>query len=449
MEPDLQAAHRRLAFGLGISLSLLGIACLAAFLLLLRLYKQTVPRLQPTGAIAEALGWPWRDFPQITETERGTFLREIGLGRVFTGNQLPSVEESPSTPTLNDRLTTYLANPSFHACNQRPQKVPACNKLSRNTCFHRDISFCKTLRLAGEPFSKPYALLFHKFYSGDADAWDSEHLLWAITVAADIGSDVSSVDDPRLLANLGLLSARLGDFESAADFLDAAIVTSGNLGDIEEVNRMLQLAGIYSILGGRSVRGRVRDENEASSLRRAFWKLYQEDDIALRMEFPATGDDETRSVFDRWLFIRLWRRLLAEGDFERFTHEYDRLMREQGLFKDFFSQWRDEVLTNLGERALQAASNLERAGEKDRAHAIRVFLSDNTHFPTAIRSSARAAEGWQGWARWIGRRSSLWLVTSGLLLIVMLATIYYLGMIRLHRNTFFSFHHRERLETEV
>ena len=353
----------------------------------------------------------------------------------------------PVSTIYGDLLAAYLKANGFHQCKERPEYAPACKKLGIvSPCVDRDSNFCEGFKNAADtdPLSKQYVNLYHRFYRGEESVWESENFLWAMALAISLGSDVSQLKDPGLLANLGVLAAQFGEFELALGYLGASLDHTARLRNTADATRILRLVTTYGVLTEMPFPQTIEPSGETSPVRRTFLRLHGSDTAALRLTFPAVSTDETQALFDRWLFIRFWRTLLAAGEFERFTQEYDRLMREDDLFKDFFAQWHDEVLNNLGKRALGIAGRLEQAGEHDRAHVIRAFLSANPHFPPAIRSQARTSDGWRGWIGWAGWRFSFWLAAPALLLIVMRATIYCLGIIRLHRKTFFSFHRLER-----
>src|SRR5262249_49194884 len=150
-----------------------------------------------------------------------------------------------------------------------------------------------------------------------------------------------------------------------------------------------------------------------------------------------------QTLLDQWLFILRWRALLARGDFAGFGREYDGLMSEKGISKDFFRQWHDQVLTDFGARALDRAKRYDTQGVRDKAERIRRFLSEDGSFPPDVVHQA------QGFWGWVGRKARLW--GSGALLVIFLvgSLIFLVGLRSVYRQTFVSAHHEERLADQA
>jgi tetratricopeptide (TPR) repeat protein len=355
---------------------------------------------------------------------------------------------SLSTGVLtSDLVTSYMGTPGYHDCDEKPQGNP-CESLDRRAaCYFRDRVFCNSSERAGGPFGPPFLRLFHAFYRGHGQAWNEEYRLWALSNAVDRLAENSTLgENPYLLYNLGSLLLQVGDFEPAADLLGHAVSSSSDVELGDDQNRISRLSAVANILAGRDPQGSLSTagQQNPSDLRELFRQLYEKEETLKVKEF-ATGGKEfepsSRSLLDRWLFLRLWRQLLEEGRFERFNQEYSRLMAERGVLKEFFQRWHDEVLTDFGRRALAQAEQYDKAGESDRARLIRRFLSDDGHFPAEIASQTRGSLGWIGWA-W--RKSWVPGLTTLLLLLLILAGLRVRRLVAAHRQTFFSVHRLSR-----
>ncbi len=354
-----------------------------------------------------------------------------------------------STGSLtSDLVASYMWAPGYHDCEEKP-KVNPCQSLDRSApCFFRDRVFCNSSERAGGPFGPPFLRLFHAFYGGQEQAWNEEYRLWALSNAVDRLAENSTLgDNPYVLYNLGSLLIQVGEFEPAADLLDQAVSSLTNREPSEDQNRISRLAAVASILAGRAPRGssRTAGQQDPSDLRELFHRFYDKDDTLQATEFAAAGqefDPSARSLLDRWLFLRLWRQLLEEGQFERFNQEYDRLTAENGVLTEFFQRWHEEVLTHFGTNALAEADKHEKAGEVNRARLIRWFLSDSGYFPAAITSQARG--GLIGWLGWAWRKSWAPALTGLALLFLILTGLWVRMFVSAHQRTFFSVHRLAR-----
>ncbi|MES1245883.1 MAG: hypothetical protein ABUT39_30025 [Acidobacteriota bacterium] len=347
----------------------------------------------------------------------------------------------------SDLVAAYMRTPGYHDCEEKPQGNPCENRDRRSACFFRDRVFCNSSERAGGHFGPPFLKLFRAFYAGNEQAWNEEYRLWALSNAVDRMAENSSLgEDPYLLYNLGSLLIQVGEFEPAADLLDqsAGALTGSEL--IEDQSRITRLAAVASILAGRAPRGsRTGGRQEPSDVRALFRRLYEKNDTLKVSEFAAVGDEfepSARALLDRWLFLRLWRQLLNEGQFESFGQEYARLIAESGTSREFFRRWHDEAMTDFGKRALSQAEAYDKAGEKSRAALIRRFLSDSGQFPAEITHQAR---GWVGWVGWAWRKSWPWALTAVLLLLLIRSGLRRRAVLDAYQKTFFSAHRQSRL----
>jgi tetratricopeptide (TPR) repeat protein len=350
-----------------------------------------------------------------------------------------------------DLIAAYLRAPEYHDSEEQPQQEP-CESLDRNAeTYYRDSSFCRSEQRAGGDLAAPFSGLFHRFYGKDKQAWAEENRLWALSNAVDLDAENSGNlgDDPYLLYNLGSLLIQVGALKAAPRYLTQAIESASEIPS-DDYDRIARLSTVAKVLAGDTPgkltrRQGNRTNRTPSSLRAKYLELYEKDAPIKVTPFPAVGDSfeepDAEALIDRWLFLHLWRKLLEAGDFERFTREYDRLMAQEGVFKDFFRQWHDEVLTDLGNRALQRAERHEQAGERDRARLIRMFLSDNDHFPNEIRRKAR---GLWGWFTWVGRAAGLWTIAAVVFIPLLLVLVAAHALARAHKRTFFSAHRLAR-----
>lgn len=349
-----------------------------------------------------------------------------------------------------DLLAAYLAAPGYHDCDERPSKDNTCSSLERRApCYYRDRVFCNSLVRSGGPFTRPFTELFNRFYGGDATSWSEEHRLWALSNAVDRLAGNSDIGDaPYLLHNLGSLLLQVGEPKGAAEQLEHAVeALSGSGLPPEDVDRITRLATVANVLAGKPPRGgRAAQDRSASLLRNIYERLYGEGGengpIQVR-PFPPVGtafSANAEALLDRWLFLQLWQRMLAVGDFDGFIREYDRLMAEPEVPRDFFRRWHDEILMALGNRALQRAAELK--NEPGNADTIRRFLSDQGDFPPEIESRARG--DFRGWASWVGRRSAVWATGVVLAGAFLFAVFWVVGLVRGHRAIFFSAHRIRR-----
>lgn len=349
-----------------------------------------------------------------------------------------------------DLVAAYLSAPGYHDCEERPAKGDPCASLDRRApCYYRDRVFCTSLNRSGGAFTSPFTELFHRFYGGDAAAWGDEHHLWALSNAVDRMAENADIgDDPSLLYNLGSLLIQVGQPKEAGDLLERAVdALNGSTLPPEDMDQVTRLSTVARVLAGDVPRGgRAVKEWNPSLLRQAYERLYGENgDTAPDNQKPfapvgSAFSSNAESILDRWLFLRLWRTQLAKGDFEGYLREYDRLMSERDVPRDFFRRWHEETMATLGDRALKRADELK--GEPQRAAEIRTFVSDQGGFPPEIASRARG--GFSGWMGWATRQWSV-LATGVVLGVVLLwAAVWVVALVRGHRETFFSSHRKRR-----
>lgn len=352
----------------------------------------------------------------------------------------------------SDLVAAYMTAPGYHDCEEKPQGDPCDNRDRGTRCHYRDSSLCRSQQRASGPFGPAFLKRYHAFKSGDEQAWNEENRLWALSNAVDRWAENSTLgDDPYLLYNLGSLLIQVGEFETAANHLDQAFNALTGSEPPEDYDRIAQLAAVAKVLAGRPPESSSGsgERDDPSDLRQLFRTLYENADGLRPREFGQGGKEfqpSAQALLDRWLFLHLWRQLLQEGRYERFTTEYERLMAQDGVFKEFFRRWHDEVLADFGRRALAQADTYDKAGEGDRAKLIRRFLSDNGHFPPEIESKSRGFVGWIGWG-W--RTARVWIVATVLLLLLFVGGVLMSGLMKGHRQTFFSAHHLARKRREA
>lgn len=353
-----------------------------------------------------------------------------------------------SRSITSDLVAAYMGAPGFHNCEDKPEGDPCQARNLNKPCDYRDYIFCKSSRREGGPFGPPFRKLYHRFYDSKGGAWDQEHGLWALSNAVDRREQNSSLgDDPYILYNLGSLLVQAGEFEPAADLLDQGVASLTGSEPVEDSRRIIRVTAVANVLAGRAPRGssRIPGKEDPSNLREIFRRFYGKDEELRGIEFAPVGsefDASARSLLDRWLFLRLWRQLLNRGQFERFTQEYDRLLAEDDIPKEFFTRWHDEVLTGFGRRAFERAADLEGMGDRKQAQLVREFLSDNGHFPAELKRQARSGFGWAGWG-W--RKAWPWALTGLLLLLLTWRGVRARALLAAHRKTFYSVHRLSRL----
>ena len=386
-----------------------------------------IPRLLPTGGPYSGIGDALEFFP-VEPTSLST--------RAIT----------------SDLIAAYMGTPGFHNCPNPPEGEPCQARNLRDDCEYRDYIFCKSSRRAGGPFSPPFLKLYHRFYGKDSQAWNEEHGLWALSNAVDRMEQNSSLgDDPYILYNLGSLLVQVGEFEPAANFLDQAVSSLTGSEPANHAKGIIRATAVASVLAGRAPRGSPDNptREDPSHLREIFRRFYGNDDELGATEFASVGSEfnsSDRNLLDRWLFLRLWRQLLNRGQFDRFTEEYDRLMAEDDIPREFFARWHDDVLGRFGQRSLEQADAHNKAGNDEQAAVIRRFLSDNGHFPAEIERTARGGFGWVDWG-W--RTAWPWLLTALLLLLLIRSGRRARTLLAAHRNTFYSVHRLSRMGKEA
>lgn len=393
----------------------------------------------------------------------GSFRTAVRLIRPLVDLRVPAsvsdaLEFFPVEPTevstaaiAGDLVAAYLATPSYHDCDERPGNGEPCAQIDRRApCYYRDRIFCNSLRRSGGVFTRPFTELFNRFYKRGTEVWGEEYRLWALSNAVDrvAGNPDIGADHPYLLYNFGSLLIQMGEPQAAADQLQRAedALARSSLPP-EDVDRIVRLATVSSVLAGNPLRGGQPAQDRSPSLMRQIYeRLYGEqgDRAPIQVRpFPPVGgafSTNAEALLDRWLFLQLWRRMLAEGDFEGFLREHDRLMAEPEVPRDFYRRWHDETLTYLGEEALKRADALK--AEPERAAEIRHFLSDQGAFSPEIESRARG--DFKGWALWAFRRWRVWGAGLFLAAVFAWAAIWAFGMARGYREIFFSSHRRGR-----
>jgi hypothetical protein len=351
----------------------------------------------------------------------------------------------PTGVVTNDLVAAYLADAGYHDCDERPSGGLSCEPLpsGRGSCVYRDRLFCKSLlERSDEPFGPPFSTLMDRFYAGQA--WEEEHRLWALSNAVDRSAENLDLGDPYLLYNFATLLIERGDFHAAAEYLDAAQLEITDPMPTEEYQRMTRLATVSRVLAGRSPGG-GREQATISTLRQRYRALYDERNDLPVTEFPPVGtafEPNAEALIDRWLFLQLWRAQLSTGDLAGFEHEYRRVAGREDLPGDFFAGWRDEVMGEMGRRALARADAFEANGEHDQARRIRHFVAESGHFPAAVAGEARGLGGWLVWAL---RRAATPLAVAAALLLLASIAAYTVGLVRAHRALFLSAHRRDRL----
>jgi tetratricopeptide (TPR) repeat protein len=327
----------------------------------------------------------------------------------------------------NDLIAAYLDTPDYHACPP-PKGVssfPDCTQHEQAACGPRDAMFCKGEESKASPLDAAWTRLSQEVY--EKGRWDEEHRLWALSGLMQLASvDRSLGNDSRLLYNSAILLVEQGELNAAADQMKRLQVSMGG----QQVERLDMLLGVVLDRLSASAPSEPKSTETESAVRKAFYEFYDHkpDLIAFPPQDALFG--RHAELIDRWLFIRLWRESLRQGDFQEFLQESDKLLalHRDGLFLDFFRQWRKSVLTELGQRALDRARQIPDA---DRAMEIRTFLVGSGVFPDEIVRSARQEVPREGLNLW-------WLVIVGAPLLTLWVGLYLRGLVRLYRRTFMS-----------
>jgi hypothetical protein len=355
----------------------------------------------------------------------------------------------PTSRVTNDLIVAYLETSAYHDCpvDEPPTRRPCDDpEALAGPCRYRDVSFCKSFDRAVPPFGELYEDLFHAFYRGDPQAWEQEHRLWALSNAVDRSAENVRMGDPYLLYNFATVLVDSGKVEAAPALLDRAEDGAAGLGgDLPEsvFDRIDRLNTVSRVLAGQSPKSLRPSDDPPRSLRATYRRLYDPKTYPVAGELPLhefepvgsafTPDGE--SVIDSWLFVLLWRDLLRQGDLTGFDREYDRLMAEGGIDKDFFRTWRREVMTALGERALARAGELDAAGEGDKAERIRELVGVGDLFPADLAWRARKAGAWRPW---LAARALPVLGLALALLVVAVVWVLARALLRTHRAVMVS-----------
>lgn len=327
----------------------------------------------------------------------------------------------------NDLIATYLDTPGYHACPppKGESSLPDCAQRERTGCDPRDAMFCKGEDSRPSPFDAAWTTLTQEVYKNER--WDEEHRLWALSGLMKLASvDRTLGNNPHLLYNSAILLVNYGELNAAADQLERFQTSIGG----QQVERLDVLLRVVLDRGWANDPSDTRLTGAESSVRKVFHDLYDHraDLVAFPRQDSLFGQQE--ELIDRWLFIQRWRQSLHEGDFQEFLKESDKLLaiRRDGFFLDFFRQWRQSVLTELGRRALDRAREIP---EADRAMEIRTFLVSSRVFPDEIVRSARQEMPRESLNPW-------WLAVVGAPLLTLWVGLYLRGLAKLYRRTFMS-----------
>ncbi len=309
----------------------------------------------------------------------------------------------------NDLIAAYMKTPEFHQkCEDgaliKPTQAPDCAARRdgddddwKTRCHYRDAIFCGSLGNAEEPYRASYERLFRAFY--EQGRWEDEHLLWALSNLVDINVyNPGMYSSPAILYNSSLLHLKVGDFKLAAsqisdayhspDFLN---VETGHVSRIrgdygsagDQINKLRIVVNV--LVGNKLKASSCPPSKQPSLLRVTFQELYP--DQRETPSFPAVGacfeEPEQERQVDKWLFIHIWRKLLEDGNYPAFDEEYSRLLKKKDVFTGFFEQWRGEVFSLIGDRALEERASCLKNGEYQKADLIEAFLMRSGFFKKA------------------------------------------------------------------
>ncbi|MES1240846.1 MAG: hypothetical protein ABUT39_04445 [Acidobacteriota bacterium] len=369
----------------------------------------------------------------LLETGVGVYGREGSPLRSF-----PLESTHLGTGSLwNDLIAAYMSASAYKSCPRPPMRVPECTREfgQGDACAVRDSAVCRSLQRVGPRLQTPFQRLVEATYSPDSRG---EHDLWAFMTLIDLMNASPDLgNDSYLLGNSAILFANLGESTLAGEQLAMAeeAAESDSQARLADRSRLQKINFLAKVLHGQpSEESEPTRSEEASLHRQAYYKLYQgQEDLPFqpfRLPRELFSQSE-RDLVDRWLFIRLWREWLRQGQFDRFLKEYQR-SQEANLASDFFRRWRESTLRELGRRALEKAAGNRNRGEQDQADKIVSFVASSGYFPADVVRQARSESGLGG--------PTSWKLAALLVLLIpqLLLTPFLIGLMRLHRQTFFS-----------
>jgi len=365
----------------------------------------------------------------------------------------------------NDLVAAYMNTTQFHERCQdgseiKPTSAPDCGMKNedpnwKTRCHYRDAIFCSSLNNAEDPYKESYKRLFRGFY--ERGRWEDEHLLWALSNLVDINVyNPGMYSSPAILYNSSLLHLKLGDFQLAAsqisdayNSVDYLSVESGHVARLrgeygsagDHINKLRIVVNV--LVGNKLKASSCPPSKEPSLLRLTFQELYP--DQRETPSFPAVGscfeEPEQERQVDKWLFIHLWRQLLEDGNYPAFEEEYSLLLKKKDVFTGFFEQWRAEVFSLIGDRALAERALCLKNGEYQKADLIEAFLMRSGFFKkeTFEKLSMSPMDYLRRWRR---------VILSGLFFLVCIKLVF--SWHARHRalwSTFVSYHRQSRKKT--
>jgi tetratricopeptide (TPR) repeat protein len=329
----------------------------------------------------------------------------------------------------NDLVAAYLSAPDYTYCTE-PFTLELCEqKQFSGRCRYRDETFCKTRQKASNTLSELYETELTKYAKGDT----KEGTLWALQNVAELESENDLGEEPEVSYNVAYLLLRLKQPKLAYAFL-APVTENGDQKRVTEP--MERLCFVTSILSGAKPTAISSSQGGGSrtpsEFRVAYDKLYTKDDQPPPFEPLPLGDEQKAKSLDAWLFIRRYRHLLEEGQFETFIAEHRNVMA-MNVPKDFLGAWKQAVVVEFLQRAAAARTQ----ARPETAAMIDRFLSRSDLFTSEELKVAKLSRPWSWWKlRWLYH---LLAITIGIGLIVA-----YVWLCVAYRSTFVSAYQRER-----
>lgn len=301
----------------------------------------------------------------------------------------------------NDLIASYLGAPGYSSCN-RPFSLAACTpplRSATNACGYRDYSLCS----AREKVSEDIRDLYEGALKRLADGQNNESRVWALQNIAEVQSENSIDGEPELAYNIAHLLLTLNEPSLAYRYISGVTERPELQAQLSE--SMQRLAFVTSIFAGEEPTGlarRAAENEQPTALRAAYTSLYPPDRKTTPAPFsPLVLDDRTKTeVLDAWLFVRRYRALLASGDFDGFSAEYERLVALDEPMA-FLPAWKQQVSAAYIRRAMEVRKEAspEAADQIDRFLAREDLFSDEEFADAgAARPFFLAKFRWLGYA---------------------------------------------------
>jgi tetratricopeptide (TPR) repeat protein len=331
----------------------------------------------------------------------------------------------------NDLIAAYLSAPDYRYCNQ-PMPAEGCAPRrwdTTNPCDYTNKLFCETAQKASNRLSEIYRRELGRYVKGQM----RQGTMWALQNVAEVESENALDEDPHVSYNIAYLLLNLKEPVVAYAYI-APITSKGDQSQVDF--RMERLAFVTSILAGAEPAAMSETETgqETSDYRTAYNSLYDAKDLPPPFRPLRVGNARTTKNLDAWLFIRRYRYLLEQGQFETFLREHQRLRTVNALDPKFLDEWKSAVVVEF----LQRVGKMRESATPDAKTLIDRFLQRKDLFTDSDLEKAGLSTPF--WSPIASARIRFGLGVLGWL--ALLAC--YLWLCRAYRATFLSAYREDR-----